>query len=123
MTTPSYSRDPIIRENVIALRKARGWSAQRLAEELAAHPGTTLTSRAIIANWENGRKETGVTVDDLAALAAVLEVSPPWSLTEIPICAVCRNVPPAGFSCRSCGRPDRPVSRAAMFALIDGGAA
>lgn len=101
----------IVRENVRALRKARGWSAQRLAEALAVYGDRCgLSSRAVLANWEVGRRE-GVTVDDLACLAIVLDVDPPWSLTEVPRCATCRGVPPPGYACLSCGARGGPDDR------------
>lgn len=86
--------------NMRRLRKARGWSAQRLTEAVTA--AGIAWDRSIVANLENGRRST-VSVDELAALARVLDVEPPWSLTETPICATCAGTPPTGFTCRSCG--------------------
>lgn len=55
------------------LRKGRGWSAQRLAEEMAK-VGIPW-DRSIVANLENGRR-AGVSVEELFALAYVLSVAP-----------------------------------------------
>jgi transcriptional regulator with XRE-family HTH domain len=54
------------------VRRVRGWSAQRLADECGV-------SRSVIANIENGRKRD-VTVDELVAFVAALRV--PVSVLE-----------------------------------------
>lgn len=86
--------------NVRALRVGRGWSAAEVASR--ADAAGFVLPRNVIANLENGRRAM-VTVDELAALAAVLAVEP-WSLTsDEPVCTACRNNAPAGFACLTCG--------------------
>jgi transcriptional regulator with XRE-family HTH domain len=55
------------------LRKRRGWSAQRLGEEMT-RVGVAW-DRSIVANFENGRRSY-VTVEELLALAYVFSVAP-----------------------------------------------
>ncbi|MFC0527829.1 helix-turn-helix domain-containing protein [Phytohabitans kaempferiae] len=62
-----------IAARVRELRAARGWSAARLAEEMAA--AGTRWDRSIVANFENGRRAY-VTAEELVALAGVLGTSP-----------------------------------------------
>lgn len=88
--------------NIRALRVARGLSAVELESRCAAS-GVALIPRSVIANLENGRRSM-VTVDELAALAAVFAVEP-WSLTsDEPVCTACRNDAPVGFACLTCGQ-------------------
>jgi transcriptional regulator with XRE-family HTH domain len=54
------------------LRRTRGWSARRLAEEMAE--AGMKWDRSTVANTENGRRP--VTVEELLALAYVLDVAP-----------------------------------------------
>lgn len=55
------------------MRKDRGWSAQRLADEMKA---TGIPwERSVVANIENGRRPT-VSVSELLALGVILNVSP-----------------------------------------------
>ncbi|MER7459211.1 helix-turn-helix domain-containing protein [Micromonospora sp. NPDC126480] len=60
-------------ERVKQLRKARGWSAQRLADEMAK-VGVPW-ERMIVTKLENGRR-AGVSVEEMLALAYVLDVAP-----------------------------------------------
>lgn len=63
-----------------ALRGARGWSAQRLAEEMTS-VGVPW-DRSVVANLENGRRRA-VSVDEWLALAMVLGVAPIHLLVPI----------------------------------------
>ncbi len=72
----------LVAENVKRVRRARGWSAQRLAEECATL-GAPELSAAVIANIETGRRDraTGlrrrdVSLDEWLVFAAALNVSP-----------------------------------------------
>ncbi len=62
-----------IAKRVRVTRDARGWTAQKLADELAAQ-GVPWT-RSTVAKLENGNRPT-VSVDEWLALAAVLDISP-----------------------------------------------
>lgn len=62
-----------IADRVKALRKGRGWSAQRLADEMVK-VGISW-DRSIVANLENGRRAS-VSVEEWLALAYVLDVAP-----------------------------------------------
>ena len=61
---------PLIRE----LRQARGWSQGRLADELTAHSGATITREYISRRWESGKYSPSPFW--LRHLAAVLECPP-----------------------------------------------
>lgn len=63
----------VIAQRVRELRTGRGWSAQRLADELTKR-GVSW-DRSIVANLETGRRQT-VTVEEWLALAYVLDVAP-----------------------------------------------
>lgn len=73
MTQTSATPHRVIAERVRELRKGRGWSAQRLAEELAQ--AGTPWDRSVVANFENGRRAS-VSVEEMFALAYVLDVAP-----------------------------------------------
>ncbi|MEU6705771.1 helix-turn-helix transcriptional regulator [Streptomyces wuyuanensis] len=62
-----------IAERVRELRGRRGWSAAKLGEELSEH-GVSW-DRFAVANLEKGKRQT-VTVQELLALAFVLDVAP-----------------------------------------------
>jgi transcriptional regulator with XRE-family HTH domain len=93
----------IVVANVRRLRLTRGWSVQHLAEKLAPF-NVPLSSHHTFHNWEGGRRRTGVTVDELVALAAALNIDQPWSLAVMPSCGACHGAPPAGYACLSCGQ-------------------
>ena len=68
--------DAVVRalaEQVRALRAGRGWSAQRLADEMT-RKGIPW-ERTVVANLENGRRRF-VTVTEWLVLAVVLQVAP-----------------------------------------------
>jgi transcriptional regulator with XRE-family HTH domain len=56
------------------MRKARGWSADRLARELTTRTGVKW-ARMVVTKLENGRRQT-VSVEELLALALVFRVAP-----------------------------------------------
>jgi transcriptional regulator with XRE-family HTH domain len=68
---PSYTAASRIRE----VRKRRGWSAQRLAQECARH-GMPQLNRDVLANIESGRRKAGITLEELFTLALALNVAP-----------------------------------------------
>jgi transcriptional regulator with XRE-family HTH domain len=75
MATNEVLRGPItdhVVENVRQLRERRGWSLARLAEELAKVGRPILPTG--LHRMESGKRR--IDVDDLAALALALEVSP-----------------------------------------------
>ncbi|MGY1978363.1 helix-turn-helix domain-containing protein [Nocardia gipuzkoensis] len=59
-------------ELIRELRKARGWSQGRLADELSAHPGASISREYISRRWENG--DTVPSRFWLRHLSAVLDV-------------------------------------------------
>ena len=63
-----------IAHRVRELRKARGWSAQKLADRIAEH-GYEGLDRNVIANLENGRRLT-VSVEEWLVLSLALDVAP-----------------------------------------------
>jgi transcriptional regulator with XRE-family HTH domain len=95
-TRPSQTSS-LVAANVRLLRKVRGWSAQRLADNVA-EAGHVLPRVAVAKIEKCGRM---VTVDDLVAIASGFGV-PAAMLIEV-LCEVCCGSPPAGFACRSCG--------------------
>jgi transcriptional regulator with XRE-family HTH domain len=77
-----------------ALRGARGWTAQELADQ-------TGIPRNVITNLETGRRET-LSVDELVLLAQAFNV-PPMRLIDGTYCRRCFGAPPDGFICGDCG--------------------
>ncbi|MEV1331498.1 helix-turn-helix domain-containing protein [Micromonospora costi] len=73
MTQTSATPHRVIADRVRDLRKGRGWSAQRLADELTR--AGTPWDRSVVANFENGRRAS-LSVEELFALAYVLDVAP-----------------------------------------------
>jgi transcriptional regulator with XRE-family HTH domain len=96
-----YEVSEAVARNVKLLRRSHGLATEALAERLGWTP-------AVISNIECGRTKAGsrtrrVTVDELAALANAFGIADPWSLTKRSECGACNGVPPAGFSCNTCG--------------------
>lgn len=83
--------------NIRRLRQGQGLSIRQLSELLTARPIVVSALNKI----ELGQRH--VNVDDLAAIAAVLQVEPAVLLSDAPACKQCDNEPPAGFRCRLCG--------------------
>lgn len=84
-------------ENLRALRSVRGVSAQRMADALNM-PSLT---RAAISKIEVGQR--GVSLEEVAAVAAFFEIADPWDLVTEARCTVCCGSPPPGFACKTCG--------------------
>lgn len=84
-----------------ALRQIQKVSAQELAERMSA-AGYPI-KRSVIANLESGRREE-VSVDHLVAAAQALGTTAAAILNgPMPVCPICENEPPAGFTCNTCG--------------------
>lgn len=102
MTAGSLHQPRDVVARVTELRRARGISAQSLAEQAADHGCLTLT-RAVLANWETGRRQE-LSVSELIALARVLQVSVEWLATGAVAgaCRHCHDQPPASQQCSHC---------------------
>jgi transcriptional regulator with XRE-family HTH domain len=88
-----------VASNVRRLRAGQGMSTTKLSKALGDH-GRPITATGITRiEWGN----RAIDVDDLVALARVFNVEPAILLCPAPVCATCRNEPPAGFKCRVCG--------------------
>lgn len=97
MTEPIAAR--VIAE-LVAARRQKRVSAQKLADDMTA-AGYPI-KRAVIANLETGRRPE-LSVGHLVAAAQVLGVDAAAILRRAAPCPQCRNEPPAGFACRTCG--------------------
>lgn len=84
--------------NVRRLRRARRISQEQLAHKLGLHR-TALTE---IENVGARSPRRAVTVDQLVAIAAALNVAPERLLSG-PACTLCCDAPPQGFTCKVCG--------------------
>ena len=73
MSQPPLTPHKVIAARMRQLRTGRGWSAQRLSEEMSK-VGVPW-DRSIVANLESGRRRT-VSVEEMLALAYVLSVAP-----------------------------------------------
>jgi transcriptional regulator with XRE-family HTH domain len=65
----------IARARIQRLRKRKGWTQRELAERLEAEGFELGIDRDVVANFESGRRRS-LSVDELVAFAAVLDVSP-----------------------------------------------
>lgn len=94
----------IVGGNLRRRREALGLSIRALATKVRANGHRTnyssLTRIELGTNALGGMR--AVTVDELVFLAEALEVRPEQLLEE-PSCPACRDTPPAGFACLSCG--------------------
>lgn len=70
-----------VASRVAQVRRRRGWSTTRLAQK-CAEVGMPGLNRAVLANLQSGRR-TFVTVDEVLALAFVLNVAPVHLLVPI----------------------------------------
>lgn len=86
--------------NIRRLRHERGLSREKLAPLLAAAGRPTIAYPSSISRGEAGLQR--ISVDDLVAYAAALQVNPTQLLTPHE-CGRCHGTPPAGFTCRGCG--------------------
>lgn len=81
-------------------------SIRELAEKLEANgwhlSEASLTRIELMTIHGSSAPGRRVTVDDLVALASVFSIEPGALLTA-GSCDVCFGVPPAGFSCNTCG--------------------
>jgi len=95
---PSISREVV--SKLRALRQIQKVSAQKLADDvtLLGFPVT----RTMLANWENGRKNT-IPVDFLVLASQALGTTAAAILNEPVACPQCKGEPPAGFTCNTCG--------------------
>jgi transcriptional regulator with XRE-family HTH domain len=98
--TDSNERSQVAIGRMRRFRQARGLSAQKLADLIAAQ-GLPIT-RSIIANMEGGTRAV-MSVDELFAVADALGSTPEGILGRAPLCATCGDEPPAGFRCLNCG--------------------
>lgn len=85
--------------NLVQLRYVQRISTTRLSEMLRER-GHVIHASAITRIETGGRR---VDVDDLAALAVALGVTPQRLMEEPGECETCHGEPPAGFACRECG--------------------
>lgn len=91
-------------QNIKRLRAARQISGRRLAT-LVQERGHRI-NHSSLSRMELGTNAKGglraVTVDDLVAIAAALDVRPEQLLAQ-PTCVACFDAPPVGFACLTCG--------------------
>ncbi|MDX3515891.1 helix-turn-helix transcriptional regulator [Streptomyces caniscabiei] len=88
-----------VARNVKRLREQRGMSIYKLSDALVRF-GRPIPPSAV-AKAEKLQRQ--VTVDDLAALAAALSVTPAQLLEPPTDCGTCQGTPPLGFACTECG--------------------
>jgi len=95
LTEPMPDR---IADNVRALRRARSWSQQQLADKVAGY-GVPMNRQAI-AKIEC--KDRRVLATELWALARVFLLDDPTELL-MGQCSTCTGSPPPGLTCDRCG--------------------
>jgi hypothetical protein len=97
-----------------SIRNERGWPARRLAEECAS-AGMPSLSRSAIAKIELGIRKS-VTADELAVLAAVLEVTPDSLMTPAMVGQVASGLSQPGPAAGN-PAPSMPVEASPLFYL------
>lgn len=97
----AYPYSATVANRISTLRRERGWSAQHLADQLAAngHP----IARSTVAKIEKGLREQ-VTVDELYAFARTFGVPADRLAHDHHVCPTCGDAPPEGFICTACSR-------------------
>ena len=88
-----------VAQNVRRIRGLRGASIYALSDTLR-ELGRSISPDAV-SKLEKQQRQ--VTVDDLAALAAALNVTPTQLLDPPTGCGTCHGTPPPGFTCDECG--------------------
>lgn len=96
-----YSRAIAVR--IKSMRKRRGWTADRLAEEMTKI-GISW-NHGIVTKLETGRRQS-VTLDEAMAITEVFRLDLDELLSSA--CDVCAGAPPVGFTCNECGRKGTP---------------
>ncbi|AUI56803.1 helix-turn-helix transcriptional regulator [Amycolatopsis sp. BJA-103] len=106
--------------NMRRIRRQRGISTQKLADQITAK-GVQI-SRSTIVNQETRRSETAsMTIDQAIGLCRVLDITLD-DLIDPALCETCHGGPPSGFTCNTCGRRSRRTNRAvenAVERLVD----
>lgn len=87
-----------VRANLAHIRQSRGLSTTALAAKATAL-GRPMHATGITKIEKGVRR---VDVDDLAALASVLGVTPAQLLEPPTDCGTCHGTPPPGFACTEC---------------------
>lgn len=92
--------------NMRVLREQKGWTAQRLEEEVlkaALREGVESTlNRNVIVNLENARR-AALTLDEALLFAATLNTTVSWLADfDGPACTHCQDAPPPGYACKVC---------------------
>lgn len=81
------------------------WSGEELARRVSAQ-GVHFR-RSMVTNLDNNRR-AALSVQELIALAAALGVTVEWLLNGVgqqaPKCRHCRDQPPVGYTCNTCGQ-------------------
>jgi len=95
-----------VAQNVKRIRQQRGMTTYALSDALV-HAGRPITASGIVRLEKQQRQ---VTVDDLAALASALGVTPAQILDPPTDCRVCHGTPPPGFACTECGTTTKETS-------------
>lgn len=87
--------------NMRELREVRGWSAERLSQEIIA-AGFAAVPRSVLTNLENCRRSI-LALDEALAIAATLNTTLNWLCDfDGPACTNCGDNPPEGFACKIC---------------------
>lgn len=88
----------ILATNIQRFRTARGWTYADL-ETRTVRAGHRIPASTIYQLTHDPRRQ--ISVDVLVAIAAAIGVSPE-QLLHTPECALCLDLPPAGFTCTQC---------------------
>lgn len=96
----SVDQSVIVGGNIRALRLARGWTQQHVAD-LMEWGSASVTCHAEGRDRGRDRPHRIFTVREVKSLAEIFDVTPEWLMTTT--CPHCHGLPPAGFACLSCG--------------------
>lgn len=97
-TPDMWSR--LLADRIRRMRLLRRISTQQLADGMARRGFPIL--RSAISQIENGYRKS-LTVDELVAFAAYFGVTITALLDENAVCDACRDDPPIGYRCLTCG--------------------
>lgn len=85
-------------ERMRRFRTVRGWTQSFLADWVRVE-GIDLRDE-VVTRIETGQRS--VRLNEAVAIAAALRV-PLADMLTAPACAICSDMPPAGFACQTCG--------------------
>jgi transcriptional regulator with XRE-family HTH domain len=97
----TLSAGRLVAFNMTRLRKERGWRQEELGVKFGGWSAASVS--AAERSYESKRVKV-FDIDEVVTLAGIFGVPIEELLKPVPQCEQCRNSPPEGFTCNTCGR-------------------